>query len=294
MTKAIERSSPCKVNLILNVLGRRPDGFHEIETVFHPVPVFDRLRFEMVSAPGIHLACNVPGLPTDRRNLVYRAAAAFLTTASPPQGVQIRLEKQLPLAAGLGGGSANAATTLLALNQLFGNPLSADQLAAIARTLGSDVPFFLQDQPALGLGRGEIIQPLGPFPALAGAWIVLAHPGFGVPTPWAYAQLASAPALSYGEPGRAQRLIRALQTGTIEEAAPLFANTLELPVMRKYPLLALIREDWLDAGAPVALMSGSGSTVFALAIGPSLAELLAERCMRRFGPALWTAIAPLA
>ncbi len=291
--KAIERSSPCKVNLLLNVLGRRTDGFHEIETVFHPVPVCDRLRFETVSAPGIDLTCSIPGLPTDHRNLVYRAAAAFLTSASLPQGVRIHLEKQLPLAAGLGGGSANAATTLLALNELFGDPLSADQLAAIARTLGSDVPFFLQDQPALGLGRGEIIRPLGRFPALTGASIILVHPGFGVPTPWAYAQLASTPRPSYGEPGRAQPLIHALQTGTLEDAAPLFSNALEQPVMRKYPLLALIREEWLDAGAPVALMSGSGSTMFALAGEPSLAELLADRCMRRFGPAIWSAIAPL-
>src|SRR5262245_14153663 len=147
----LERKSPCKVNLLLNILGRRPDGFHELETVIHPVNLCDELS---LSSQGtqIELTCDLPDLPVDSTNLVYRAAAAFLKTASIRGGVRIQLRKKVPLAAGLGGGSSNAATTLQALNELFGKPLSLAQLFDIAAAIGSDVPFFLQDRPAVAMG----------------------------------------------------------------------------------------------------------------------------------------------
>src|SRR4051812_9385233 len=118
---SLERLSPCKVNLLLNILGKRPDGFHELETLFHPVALADRLTFAR-QGRGIRLTCNIPELPTDSGNLVYRAAESFLNAARISDGVTIHLEKRVPLAAGLGGGSSNAAHTLLALNELFGNP----------------------------------------------------------------------------------------------------------------------------------------------------------------------------
>src|SRR5512143_4155879 len=150
----LEKKSPCKVNLLLNILGRRADGFHELETVFYPVRVFDRISLTR-SGRGIDLSCSAPGLPTDARNLVYRAAALFLVAAGIKDGVRLELEKHIPLAAGLGGGSGNAATTLLGLNELFGGPLVPEQLQRLAATLGSDVAFFLQSKPALATGRGE-------------------------------------------------------------------------------------------------------------------------------------------
>src|SRR5690242_15402605 len=149
----LPKLSPCKVNLLLNILGKRADGFHELETIMHPIKVCDCVRFER-SASGIHLTCNHPDLPTDHRNLVYRAAALFLERADIRDGIQIRLEKNVPLAAGLGGGSSNAAITLMALNEMFGSPLTVDRLHNLAASLGSDVPFFLQGQPALASGRG--------------------------------------------------------------------------------------------------------------------------------------------
>src|SRR5690348_6238047 len=127
----MEKLSPCKVNLLLNILGKRPDGFHELETVMHPIPVYDQLRFAR-AGQGLELTCSEPTLPTDGRNLVYRAAAKFLETARIADGVRLHLEKRIPLAAGLGGGSGNAATTLLGLNELFGSPLSPAQLESIA------------------------------------------------------------------------------------------------------------------------------------------------------------------
>ena len=123
----LEMQSPCKVNLLLNILGKRPDGFHELETVMHPVKLFDRLAFQR-SGASLTLTCSDPSLPVDERNLVYRAAKAFLDAAGIADGVEIHLEKHVPMAAGLGGGSANAATTLLGLNELFGKPLPHDRL----------------------------------------------------------------------------------------------------------------------------------------------------------------------
>src|SRR3954468_4501026 len=127
MSQTLQKKSPCKVNLLLNILGKRPDGFHELETIMQPVDFCDVLAFER-DATGIRLTCSGPTLPVDSKNLVYRAAEKFLAAAGIRDGVRIHLEKKIPMAAGLGGGSGNAATTLLALNDLFGRPLSAEKI----------------------------------------------------------------------------------------------------------------------------------------------------------------------
>jgi 4-diphosphocytidyl-2-C-methyl-D-erythritol kinase len=284
--------SPCKVNLILNILGKRPDGFHELETVMHPVNVFDVLDF--ARAPGgVHLTCNDPALPTDAGNLVYRAATLFLQKAEIRDGVRIHLEKKIPLAAGLGGGSGNAATTLLGLNEIFGKPLSPKALQDIAATLGSDIPFFLQTKPGLGIGRGEQIEPVDFFPAMKGAAILLVHPGFGISTPWAYQNLARFPSALNGTPGRAQKLIALLQTADLRTAGAEFYNSLEAPALEKYPLLSLFQEFFRENGAAATLMSGSGSTTFALAQSLIEAEKLAEKFKAKFGDTYWVAVVPI-
>src|SRR5258708_27126393 len=149
----LDKHSGCKINLLLNILGRRPDGFHELETLMHPVPIWDTLSFELLPDPGIELSCSHPALPSDRSNLVYKAASSFLQKAELSNGVRIHLEKRIPMAAGLGGGSSNAAATLLAFNELFAQPLNPEQMHELAAALGSDVPFFLQAQPPLATGR---------------------------------------------------------------------------------------------------------------------------------------------
>ena len=189
---SLELQSPCKVNLLLNILGKRPDGYHELETVMQPVALHDRIVFQREGI-DLQLTCSDSALPTDSTNLVHRAAAAFLTVTGLKEGVRIHLEKKIPMAAGLGGGSGNAATTLLGLNRLFDQPLTEASLHAIAASLGSDIPFFLQSGPALATGRGETIAPLAPFPALKGAGLLLLQPGFGIATAWAYKQLAQFP-----------------------------------------------------------------------------------------------------
>ena len=287
----LEKLSPCKVNLLLNILGKRADGFHELETVLYPVRVCDRLIFARMGQ-GIELRCNAPGLPTDARNLVHRAASAFLETARVRDGVRLELQKHIPLAAGLGGGSGNAAITLLGLNELFGRPLSPEQLQRIAAALGSDIPFFLQDKPALATGRGEQILPLGVFPALSGAAFLLIHPGFGVATAWAYQRLARFPVALNGRPGRAQKLVSELQTADLGAAGAEFYNSLEAPVLEKYPLLELFQEFLRDNGAAAALMSGSGSTTFAVVRGLDAASVLAEKFKAKFGAANWITVVP--
>lgn len=288
----LHQSSPCKVNLILNILGRRADGFHELETIMQPVRLCDELVLDR-AATGIELTCNDTSLPVDGRNLVHRAATAFLTAAGITDGVKIHLEKKIPLAAGLGGGSGNAATTLLGLNELFDQPLPAAKLEELAASLGSDINFFLQDKPALATGRGEQVQPLADFPALAGKAFFLIHPGFGISTPWAYQNLARFPEALNGRPGRAQQLVTALQTPDWPAIRAEMYNSLEAPALDKYPVLEVFQKFLREYGALAALMSGSGSTTFAIFETTTQAEAVRAQFLAFFGRNCWTAVVPI-
>ena len=288
----LQRPSPCKINLLLNILGRRADGFHELETVMHPVQLCDQLTFD-TGADGVALTCSDPTLAVDATNLVHRAATAFLKTAGIARGVRLHLEKHIPMAAGLGGGSGDAAATLLGLNELFGGPLSPAQLHELAAALGSDVPFFLQPRPALATGRGERVEALDFFPCLRDVFVLLIHPGFGIATAWAYQQLAHFPAALNGQPGRARRLVEQLRAGNLAAAGTEFYNSLEAPALHKYPLLALFQEFLRANGALATLMSGSGSTTFALIHGHADAAALRAKFLAHFGDTHWTAVVPL-
>lgn len=284
----LTKPSPCKVNLLLNILGKRADGFHELETVMQPINLCDELTFERTRS-GIELTCSEASLPTDASNLVHRAAAAFFQRSQIDGGVRIHLEKKIPMAAGLGGGSGNAATTLLALNELFDHVLTIDALHEIAASLGSDIPFFLQSNPALATGRGEKIQSLRPFIALQGCAFLLVHPGFGIATAWAYKELARFPQSLNGEAGRAAKLMALLESGDLRHAAREFYNSLEAPALEKYPWLAVLQDFLRENGAAATLMSGSGSTTFAIANDLCGAQELGERVQEKFGRC-WTAV----
>jgi 4-diphosphocytidyl-2-C-methyl-D-erythritol kinase len=232
-------------------------------------------------------------LPVDSKNLVHRTATTFLTAAKISEGVKIHLEKKIPLAAGLGGGSGDAATTLLGLNELFGSPLSLEKLHELAATLGSDINFFLQDKPALATGRGEQVESLEYFPALRGKAFFLVHPGFGISTPWSYQNLARFPKALNGEKGRAQKLIAGLQSENLRAVADGFYNSLEAPALDKFPVLKLYQEFLVANGALVSLMSGSGSTTFAICENVPAAEVIAEKFKTQFGDKGWTAVVPV-
>jgi 4-diphosphocytidyl-2-C-methyl-D-erythritol kinase len=288
------RSSPCKVNLLLNILGRRSDGFHDLETLFHPVPLCDELTFEMDPSPGIHFTCDHPELPTDRSNLVVRAAEQFLAEAQrTEQGIRIHLTKRIPLAAGLGGGSSNAAQTLVGMNDLLGRPLGIDRLDRLAATLGSDVNFFLQDLPARATGRGERVEPMAAFEALRDRGMILYHPGFGISTAWAYRELAQYPEALNGRSGRVEALERALRSGDFAEAGRYFYNSLEAPALHKYPVLELYQRFFREHGAWAALMSGSGSTTFALFPDVVTARAVVAPFEAHFGAEGWMQVVSL-
>lgn len=292
MPASVEKHTPAKINLLLNVLGRRQDGFHEVETVLYPVALYDTLRFTR-TGQGIQFTCNDARLKNDPSNLVVRAATVFFAAAKIEPVVNIQLEKRIPIGAGLGGGSSNAAATLLALNELFGMPLQKAALEQMAVALGSDVAFFLQDKPALATGRGEQIQPVEPLRSLTCKCLFLVYPGFGISTAWAYQQLSRFPHALEGRPGRAMKLIELLQKTDLQTASAEFYNSLEVPVFQKYPILAIYKEFLRANGALAALMSGSGSTVFAIFDNIEVVKQLDERFKQKFGRACLTAILPL-
>ena len=262
-----------KVNLSLRVLRRREDGFHEIESLMCPVSIFDTLEIAHREAVGLEFVCDDSTLPTGDDNLVVRAAKSFCGACGLEPRVRIALTKRIPHGAGLGGGSSDAATTLIGLNRLFETDLSREALAAMAADLGSDIPFFIYQSAAMIRGRGEQVEPIE-FPhALP---LLLIKPPFGVPTPWAYQQW------------RDSREIPGVRYAAQTFAWGSLVNELERPVFQKYIFLADVKS-WLLQQPEVAgaLMSGSGSTVFALLREKESAAALSSRVAAEFGTNLW-------
>jgi 4-diphosphocytidyl-2-C-methyl-D-erythritol kinase len=271
----LELPSHAKINLWLRVLGKREDGFHEVQTRLVKIDVADTVRLTLTgTTSGIDLTCNVPGIPTDDSNLAIKALKAFEARAGVSRGWSIHLEKRIPHGAGLGGGSSNAATILRVANQLLGHPLTFDDLNDIAAGIGSDVPCFLLDTPAAdGEGRGERVTPVE-FP-----WqlpLVLIKPPFPIPTPWAYKNWATSKEL----PG-------AFYSPQICHWGEM-VNGLERPVFEKFLLLPTLKGWLLDHGyVRAALMSGSGSTMFAITETDVQAAALAAEARQYVGDTSW-------
>jgi 4-diphosphocytidyl-2-C-methyl-D-erythritol kinase len=262
-------SSPAKLNLFLAVVGRRPDGYHELVSVAAPVAWGDRLRLRPLEAGADRLLCDDPAVPTDG-NLVLAASRAFQEAAGWRTPVEFTIEKRVPMGAGLGGGSSNAAAALRALNALAGEPLDRPALRALSAMVGSDCPLFLEGGPVAVRGRGERVEPLPPAGAarLRGRKVLLFKPAFGIPTAWAYARLASAAAAkaeagAYLTAAEAEARLAAWLGGAAPAENLLF-NSFEAPVFLKFPALpALLRRLWEAFGLETG-MSGSGSACFAL------------------------------
>ncbi len=262
------RQAPAKINLGLRILGRRPDGYHELRTVFQTISLADRVEVscEPAAATRIELRCNRPDLENDD-NLAARAARALLDRLGLTARVGIRLQKNIPAGAGLGGGSSDAAAVLTALGGLARPPLDEAALHEIAADLGSDVPFFLVGGTALGSGRGEEVYPLADRPANP---VVVVTPDIAVSTPWAYRQFAQRAAGKL-TPAAQRRIInsfrsaiRAYDAGGAANLAGVIANDFEQIVFRQFPQLETIKQQLLDAGARLASMSGSGSALFGI------------------------------
>lgn len=287
-TDSLTLFSPAKINLYLRIVDKRPDGYHELETVMLPLDFGDRITLQSRKT-NVTLASDNPQLPTDGSNLAVRAARTLVEALGTKKGVRIGLMKRTPLAAGLGGGSSNAATTLLGLNRLWKLKASNWQLHTLAASLGSDINFFLAGGAALCHGRGEKIEPI---PCKFSGVILLVNPGFGISTKWAYESWARAAAESRltAPPPEVSLLLRALAEDDLAGVSRCLFNSLEAPSIRKFPVLELIKDAMRDDGAVGALMSGSGTTVFGLFPDVKLAKRSARKVREQFGPSTWTQV----
>jgi 4-diphosphocytidyl-2-C-methyl-D-erythritol kinase len=252
MSNTLFLDSPAKVNLRLEILRKREDGYHEIRTIFQKISLCDTLRFSLVRKRGIYVATDNPALPVGKQNLVHKAAAIFLEGSDYGGGVSIRIQKRIPLGAGLGGGSSNAAATLKALNQLLKTGLSRKELMKMGLRIGADVPFFMMKGVAIGTGIGEKLERID----LPQLWFILINPNFEVSTRWTYQNfILTKRRFHYNihkfleNPSKISRILK---------------NDLEEVVATAYPQINMMKEALSFAGAEGVLMTGSGPTVFGI------------------------------
>ncbi len=261
-----------KINLYLAVIDRRPDGYHDIETLFQTVGLADEVRLSPVDG-AITLSCNLPQLESDD-NLAMRAARLLQARHAPGRGAHIEIEKRIPVAAGLAGGSTDAAAALVGLNELWDVGLSSEALQTLAAEIGSDVPFLIRGGTMSGMGRGDALQTLEP---LRECWFVLLHPAIEVSAGRVYnhPELRKSREERIGElTSSFEGVLAAVSRGSI---ADVLYNAMEIPVFMEYPELAVLKQRLLDAGCAGALMSGSGPTLFGLCKDRAHAERIAAQ-----------------
>ncbi len=249
---SITMKAPAKLNLLLRIIGKRVDGYHEIESLFVPIGLCDTLNISKMKQ-GLKVSCTGKALPEGPENLVYRAALSFFGETGIGDGARITLVKRIPISSGLGGGSSDAAATLKGLNTLWDEPLVGKDLERLALSLGADVPFFLLQRPAIARGIGELLQPLRVFPVF---WYVIVSPDFTVSTAWAYGEVRLKLTLE------GNRNILNIFNATALKIPDLLLNDLESVTLSKYPFLCSIKESLLALGALGALMTGSGPSIF--------------------------------
>ena len=258
-----------KINLTLDILGKRPDGFHEVAMVMQTIGLHDTLVMEKTER-DIELSINVPWLKADEKNLAWRAAELIRQEYGLEGGVRIELTKRIPVAAGLAGGSADAAAVLKGMNDLYGLQLDEEKLCELGARLGSDIPFCIMGGTMLATGRGEVLTRLSDMPE---TWVVLAKPRISVSTAWAYQ--------NYDEQGAERHpdneaIKQAIARGNRKAVAGLLCNVLESVTIKKYDVIAEYKQMMLDKGAMASMMSGSGPTVFGLAKSREQAESIAD------------------
>jgi len=244
--------TPAKINLCLSVTGRRPDGYHDVEMLLQAVGLYDTVTVR-TAGEGLTVACGAPGVPDGAGNIAWKAAQEMRSRAGSDAGMSITIQKHIPAAAGLGGGSSDAAAVLVACNRLLGLDLDREQLAAIGTDLGMDVPFFLFAPTALARGRGEILTALAPPSPF---WVLLVNPGFATSTAWVYQNL------NFGLTKRVD--CNNIASLPIAKIAEKLHNDLETVTAAAHPVIREIEQTLIDAGALGAQMSGSGPTVFGM------------------------------
>ncbi|MGH7831994.1 MAG: 4-(cytidine 5'-diphospho)-2-C-methyl-D-erythritol kinase [Candidatus Binatia bacterium] len=262
--------APAKVNLWLRVLDRRDDGYHLIDSLIVPVSLYDEIEIVRMKGKGRRLTVtsDSPDVPSGGGNLAYRAASLLLASRGIRDRLRIRIRKGIPVGAGLGGGSSDAAATLMGLNRLFRLNLPRREIVSLASRLGADVPFFVYGRPARASGIGERIKPLRSFPRL---WMVILYPRFGVSTRWVYQNV------KLTKPGKPTSINILLRDS--KKVLHLLANDLEKVTIRRYPRVGLLKKRLIEEGAAGALMAGSGSSI----VGIFTSEQHAKKAWRRLG-----------
>ena len=247
-----------KINLGLDVLGKREDGYHEVRMIMQTIRMYDILDIRKTKRPGIVLTTNLPFIPTDSRNLVYKAAQMLMDEFGIEEGLSIKLRKFIPVAAGMAGGSSNCAAALKGMNQLFDLGLSIDELCEIGVTLGADVPYCIWGGTALSEGIGEKLSRVD---AMPDCYILIAKPGISVSTAFVYKNL-DLPALS--KHPDIDGMLECLKEKDLTGICDRLENVLETVTIKEYPIIEKVKKHLMDQGAKGALMSGSGPTIFAI------------------------------
>ena len=257
MLNSITIKTRAKINLSLDVLFRRKDGYHEVEMIMQSIDLYDEMKFNLTKGE-ILIHCDNNQLPTDQTNIIYKVAQLLKETYHVEKGIEITLHKHIPIAAGLAGGSTNAAGTLKALNQLWELNLPLKTLMQLGGQIGADIPFCLLGGTVLATGIGEILQPL---PSLPYTWLILVKPSFSISTYWAYQNIDVNKKIHHPN---TKKIVESIVQENIEKAIPYFKNVLEEVTIKRYPEIKGIKDTMLNLGAIGALMSGSGPTVFGI------------------------------
>jgi 4-diphosphocytidyl-2-C-methyl-D-erythritol kinase len=266
---SLQLKAPAKVNFRLDVVARRPDGYHDLRMIMQRIDLCDEISITLSDTPGIRVSCGRQGVPDGPGNIAWKAADALVRLFGREVGMDIAITKHVPVAAGLGGGSSDAATVLMGVNDLLGLGLSPQRLMEIGVTLGADVPFFIFQRPALAEGVGDRLTPLEGVPPV---WLVLVNPNVHVSTAWVYQNLQLTTTRSAAN--------ISLFYESVTELCAVLANDLETVTVQRFPVITEIKERLLEAGADGALMSGSGPTVFGVFSREEDARRAAEELAR--------------
>ena len=270
--------TPSKINIFLRIIGKMPNGYNEIETVFLPLQdIFDKITVDFSSKNGILITSENISIPLNPDNICYKAAEAYSKETGITPTWNIKIEKNIPIAAGMGGGSSDAAAVLLLLQKFYNNTLSDKKLHSIALQLGADVPYFLNPVPAIGRGVGEKLEPI---PMTSGLHIVILAPQFPVSATWAYKNyIQPQPSCSYPN---IIDLLDCLEYANWQKLGELIHNDLAIALYKKFPALKILKEDLIEAGAFNAAITGSGPTLFGITNSRQRSECIAKSVAKKY------------
>lgn len=258
MENTLTLKALAKINLGLDVLGKRDNGYHDVRMIMQTIYLYDNVTLTKEKEPGIQVETNLSYLPVDENNIAYKAAKILMDEFGIQEGVHIKLDKHIPVAAGMAGGSSNAAAVLVGMNRLFGLGLNQKELMERGVALGADVPYCVMRGTALAEGIGEVLSPLPPLPK---CYILIAKPAISVSTKWVYETLDSKEIVEHPD---IDGVLEGLENQDIKKVAASMGNVLESVTIEKYPIIEKIKDAMKEAGALNAMMSGSGPTVFGI------------------------------